>query len=73
MELNKIYFRIFRIFYDLLRIYQFLADLKNKRKVNWRFYIRNLRKKFYSFFFFHHTDSGLIGPTDGGRGDRRER
>jgi hypothetical protein len=49
VELNKICFIIFRFFYELLRIYQFLADLKNKRKVNWRFYIGNPRKIFIFF------------------------
>jgi len=34
MELNKICFVIFRFFYELLHIYQFSANLKNKRKVN---------------------------------------
>jgi len=32
VELYKICFVIFRFFYELLRIYQFSADLKNKRK-----------------------------------------
>jgi len=32
VELNKICFVIFRFFYELLCIYQFSADLNNKRK-----------------------------------------
>ena len=38
VELNKIYFIIFRFFYKLLRIYQFSTDLKNKRKVIWQMF-----------------------------------
>jgi len=33
VELNEICFVIFRFFYELLRIYQFSTELKNKRKV----------------------------------------
>jgi len=47
VELNKICFTIFRFFYELLRIYQFSVDLKNKRKINWRFYIGNPRKNLF--------------------------
>jgi len=55
------YFIIFRIFYELLRIYQFLADLKNKRKINWRFYIGNLRKsalqrRIYNLLIYAHAN-----------------
>jgi len=32
LVLNKICFVFFRFFYELLRIYQFSADLKNKKK-----------------------------------------
>jgi len=34
VELNKIYFIIFRFFFELLPIYQFSTDLKNKGEVN---------------------------------------
>jgi len=63
VELKKIYFINFRFFYELLHIYQFLADLKNKRKINWRFYFGNSRK---FFIFFLSTIPGCADwPTDG--------
>ena len=65
MELNKICFVIFRFFYKLLRIYQFLADFKNKKKVNLRFCIGNLRKAFIVLSLFHPTDSGRVDWVDG--------
>jgi len=68
VELNKICFIIFRFFYELLRIYQFSADLKNKRKGNWRFTLGTL-KKFLFFFLFHRNDSGWADWAD----RRRER
>ena len=75
MELNKICFIIFRFFYKLLRIYQFSADLKSKRKVNWRFYIGNPKKNF--ILFLSSTvpiPDGLSRPTqaiDDGSGHKQ--
>ena len=61
VELNKICFIIFRFFYELICIYQFSADLKNKKKSKLKI-LGTLEKCL--FFFSLSTDSGWAVCAD---------